>query len=108
MPPNPPVPILATQANRTAPVVVTFNEPLVPGTSDSANWTGLAKNAAQPRRWTAALFDPVIADATVTVIPKLVGIDAGDPWVGYRATPPDIVSALTGVPAEPFLLFPVT
>lgn len=107
LPPGP-LPISATQANRLADVIVTFDQPLVGGVSAKANWHGRAKNAGQPRSFGAAVFDPVIAGAVVTVDPKLTFIGAGAPQISYDATPADVVSLATGIPALPFLNYPVT
>lgn len=105
---NPVVPISATQTGPTAPIIVTFSEPLVGGVSAALNWDGVVKPGVGQRRWVVALGNPVISGSTVTVIPKRSAIAGGSARIDYDASPPDVVSALTGHPASAFTDYPVT
>lgn len=106
-PPPGPVPILATQAARLQPIIVTFDQPLVPGFSDRFNWHGVTKNGVQPRHFARLIGKATIAGATVSCTPNIVLPGADPPRVSYTAAIPDVVSLATGVPAAPFVNYPV-
>lgn len=112
MPPEPPppvgpLPILATQAGRLAPIVVAFDQALVPGFSAKANWNGAVKNGVQPRHFANLVGKAAIAGATVTLTPNLTLPTVAPPRVSYTAAVPDVVSLATGVPAPAFADYPV-
>lgn len=83
-------------------LVVTFDEALVPGVLNLANWS--ARIGGQ--RYT--MGQAAAAGADVNLFLLLGPPEPGPNVVDYAAAPPDVVSLATGIPAAAFTDFPVT
>ncbi len=110
MPPKPPatapVPIGAVVSISTAIVTVTFDQPLVPGTSALANWFARA-DLGLGARTLAPTVDPVAAGSAVAWVGADTPTIPGAAIVSYSAAPADVVGLVGGLPAAPFAGFPL-
>ena len=101
------MPVAATLSIATSMLIVTFDQPLVPGVSAVLNWTGRADVGAG-----AKFFVPAgpqgIAGSTVSGPVVLGGPTIGFDAISYLATIPDVIGLVGGLPAAAFSLFPLT
>lgn len=103
-----PLPVSATQATINAPIIVTFDQQLVPGTSAKVNWSGVSKPDGQPRLFNVPTLTAPIVGNTVTVTPKNTIISGLSARISYSKTVADVRSLASGIAAEPFTNFPIT
>ncbi len=111
-PPSPPpgtapVPVAATASIATSLVTVTFDQALAPGGLVAGNWTGTA-NFTLGFQDLIPLGAVTAAGSAVTWTSQTVGPGIAPDRVSYAAGPPDVVGLVGGVPATPFVDFPLT
>jgi len=103
-PPAGPVPVAAA-LNGAGPATVTFDQPLVPGALDPANWFLRFNNT-----FISPLVipgNPSAAGSTVSIIFFTAGPDPGPDVVSFSPPPNDVVSLATAIPAAAFSDFPL-
>lgn len=106
-PPTAPVPVSATFSIGPSQVVVNFDQALVPGALNAANWQAEANIGAGNRK-----FDPVGAPQAVASRVQFIAADVGVGFlvnnVRYQPPPFDVVGLVSGMPAAAFPVFPLT
>lgn len=99
---EPPVPILAQQGGFPLTAYVTFDQFLVPGPLNAANWTVRISNN------TYSFTSVTAVGAIVVLVCNVPSVSPGPDGVSYTATPADVVALATGSPAAAFANYPFT
>lgn len=102
-----PVPVSATFSLATKLIVVNFDQPLVAGPLNAANWEGHSDIGAGLDKWTPVGVPQAVASRVQFISQTLAPSFVTD-QVDYRAPPFDVIGLVGGLPAAAFTGFLMT